>query len=42
MNLINKIRNENGDITTKPEEIKTSSDSTTKAYTKQTWKTWMK
>ena len=40
--LINKIRNEKGDITTEPEEIKTSSDPTTKGYTQQNWKTWMK
>ena len=30
---ISKIRNEKGDITTDTEEIQTSSDSTTKAYT---------
>ena len=45
--LINKIRNEKGDITTELEEIqniksKTSSDPNTKGYTQQNWKTWMK
>jgi hypothetical protein len=39
---INKIRNEKGDITTDPEEILFGSDPTTKAYTQQNWKTWMK
>jgi hypothetical protein len=40
---INKIRNEKGDITTETEEIKNkSSDPTTKAFTQQIWKTWMK
>jgi hypothetical protein len=38
---INKIKNEKGDITTESEKIK-SSDPTTKAYTHQKWKTWMK
>jgi hypothetical protein len=33
--LINKIRNEKGDITTDPEVIQTSSDPTTKGYTQQ-------
>jgi hypothetical protein len=32
---IKKIRNEKGDITTEPEEIKTSSYPTTKGYTQQ-------
>jgi hypothetical protein len=38
--LINKIRNEKGDITTESEEIKKkkSSDPTTNAYTQQNWK----
>jgi hypothetical protein len=44
--LINKIRNEKGDITRESEEIQTNkqkvSDPTTKAYTQQNWKTWMK
>jgi hypothetical protein len=39
---INKIRNEKGDITTETEEIQKSSDPTTKAYTHQKWKIWMK
>jgi hypothetical protein len=38
--LINKIRNEKEDITTESEEIQT--DTTTKGYTQQNWKTWMK
>ena len=38
--LITKIRNEKGNITTEPEEIQ--SDPTTKGYTQQNWKTWMK
>jgi hypothetical protein len=38
--LINKIRNKKGDITTDPEE--TPSDPSTKGYTHQNWKTWMK
>ena len=33
--LINKIRNEKGDITTEPEEMKESSYPTTKGYTQQ-------
>ena len=33
--LIKKIRNENGDITTDPEEIKTPSDPFTKGHTQQ-------
>jgi hypothetical protein len=40
--LINKIRNEMGDITTDPEETKTPSDPSTKGYTQQNWKTCMK
>jgi hypothetical protein len=42
--LINKMRNEKGDITTESEEIKfkKSSDPTGKAYTQQNWETWMK
>ena len=41
--LINKIRNEKVDITTESEEKKKkSSDPTTKAYTQQNWKTWIK
>ena len=37
-NFINKIRNVKGDITTETEEIpKTSSESTTKAYTEHNW-----
>jgi hypothetical protein len=40
--LINKIRNEKGDITTDPEEIKTPSDPSTKVYTQQNWRNWMK
>ena len=37
--IIDKIRNELGDITTKLEEIKKRSDPTSK--TEQNWKTWM-
>jgi hypothetical protein len=37
-----KKRNENGDITTESEEIQKISDPTTRAYTQQNWKTWMK
>jgi hypothetical protein len=41
--LINKIRIEKGDIRTESDEIqKKSSDPTTKAYTQQNCKTWMK
>jgi hypothetical protein len=40
--LINKIRNEKGDITTDAEEIQTPLDPSTKGYTEQNWKTWMK
>jgi hypothetical protein len=40
---INKIRNEEEDITSETEEIqKKSSDCTAKAYTQQNWKIWMK
>jgi hypothetical protein len=40
---INKIRNEKGDITIEMEDIeKNPSDPTTKAYTQQNWKIWMK
>jgi hypothetical protein len=39
--LISKIKNENGDITTESEEIQTIIRST-KAYTQQNWKTWIK
>jgi hypothetical protein len=38
--LINKIRNEKGDITSEPEEIQNLNKSN--AYTQQNWKTWMK
>jgi hypothetical protein len=40
--LINKIRNEKEDITTEHEEIQKSPDPTTKGYTQQNWKIWMK
>jgi hypothetical protein len=40
--LINKIRNEMGEITTDPEEIKNTIRSFYKSYTQQNWKTWMK
>jgi hypothetical protein len=40
--LINKIRNENGDITTDPEEIQNTIRSFYKTYTQQNWRTWMK
>jgi hypothetical protein len=40
--LINKIRNETGDIKQNLKKSKKSSDPTTKAYTQQNWKTWMK
>jgi hypothetical protein len=41
--LINKIRNRKGEITREIEEIKKkSSDTNTKVYTQQNWKTWMK
>jgi len=39
---INKIRNENGDITTESEEIQKSSDPTTKAYVQQNLKIFRK
>jgi hypothetical protein len=40
--LINKIRNENGDIATDPEEIQNTIRSFYKGYTQQNWKTWTK
>jgi hypothetical protein len=51
--LINKIRNENGGLTTESEKIqkkkkkkkqknKKTLDPTTKDYTQQNWKTWKK
>ena len=41
--LINKIRNEKGEITPESAEVqKKSSDSTTKAYSQQNCKSWMK
>ena len=40
--LINKIRNEMGDITTDPEEIQNTIRSFYKDYSQQNWKTWMK
>jgi hypothetical protein len=40
--LINKIRNENGDITKVLKKYKTPSDHSTKGFTQQNWKTWMK
>jgi ABC-type uncharacterized transport system fused permease/ATPase subunit len=39
--LINKIRNEKGEITTETEEKK-KSDPIRKGYTHQNWKIWMK
>jgi hypothetical protein len=39
--LINKIRYER-ETTSDPEESKTLSDPSTKGYTQQNWKTWMK
>ena len=39
---MNKIRNEKGDITETEEIFKKSSDPTTKAYTQQNWKIWIK
>ena len=39
---INKIRNEKGNITTDPEEIKTPQILLQKAITQQNWRTWMK
>ena len=40
--LINKIRNEKGDITTDPDEIQNTIRSFYKVYTQQNVKTWMK
>jgi hypothetical protein len=40
--LINKIRNEKGDITTDPEAIQNTIRSFYKSYTQKNWKTWMK
>jgi hypothetical protein len=40
--LINKIRNEKGDITTDPEEIQNTIMSLYKRYTQKNWKTWIK
>jgi hypothetical protein len=40
--LINKIRNEKGDITTETEETKNLPDPTIKAFTQQNWKISMK
>jgi hypothetical protein len=40
--LINKIRKEKGDIKIDPGKSKTPSDPSTKCYTQQNWKTWMK
>jgi hypothetical protein len=40
--LINKIRNEMGDITTEPEEIQNIIRSYYKGYTQQNWKTCIK
>jgi hypothetical protein len=40
--LINKIRNEKGDISTDPEETQNIIRSYTKGYTQQNCKTWMK
>ena len=40
--LINKIRNEKGDITTDPEEIQNTIRSFYKCYTQENWKAWMK
>jgi hypothetical protein len=40
--LSNKIRNENGDITQNLRKSNKSSDPTTKAYSQQNWKIWMK
>jgi hypothetical protein len=37
--LINKIRNEKGDITPDPEKSKRPSDPSTKGYTQQNWRT---
>jgi hypothetical protein len=40
--LINKIRNEKGDITTEPQEIQNTIRSFYKRLYSQNWKTWMK
>jgi hypothetical protein len=40
--LINKIKSGKGDITTETKEIQKSSFPTTKDYTRQNWKIWMK
>jgi hypothetical protein len=40
--LINKIRNEKGDITTDPEEIQNTIRYYNEGYTLQNWKIWMK
>ena len=40
--LINKIRNEKGDKQQTLKKSKTPSDPSTKGYTQQNWKTWMK
>jgi hypothetical protein len=40
--LINKIRNEKGEITTDAEEIQNTIRSFYKGYTQQNWRTWMK
>jgi hypothetical protein len=40
--LINKIRNEKGDITTDTEEIQNTIRYVYKGYTQQNWKTWMR
>ena len=39
---INKIRKEEGDITTETEEIQKLPDPTRKSHNKQNWKIWMK
>jgi hypothetical protein len=40
--LLNKIRNENGDIQQILKKPKTPSDPSIKGYTQQNWKTWTK
>ena len=40
--LINKIRNEKGDIQQILKKSKMQSDPSTKSHTQQNWKTWMK
>jgi hypothetical protein len=40
--LINKIKNEKGDITTDTKEIQNTINPSTKVYTQQNWRTWMK